>query len=102
MLAREGARSVLFLLGAQNVGGAAIAGEQVLAVLAVEQTPQRLDPTDDRKEIVLAGQGEDRVDEIVPGTLVAQIDFQAVDEEGSEVVSPKLSLRIGCLPTRLA
>ena len=36
------------------------------------------------KQIVLAGQGEHRVDEIVPRALVAQVDFQPVGEEGEE------------------
>ena len=85
MRAGESFRAVLFLLGAQDVGGAAIAGEQVLAVLGVEQLAQRLDPADDEKEVVLARQREYGVDEIVPRALVAQVDFQAVGEEGEEV-----------------
>ena len=82
----EGALAVLLLLGAQDVGGAAIAGEQVLAVVAVEQRAQRLDAADDHQQIVLARQREHRVDQIVPRALVAQIDFEAVGEEGEEVV----------------
>ena len=85
MLAGEGACAVLLFLGAQDVGGAAIAGEQVLAVVAVEESPERLDAADDHQQIVLAGQREHRVDEIVPRALVAQIDLEAVGEEGEEV-----------------
>ena len=87
MRAGERARAVLLFLGAQDVGGAAIAGEQVLAVLGVEQAPERLDAADDHEEIVLAGQREHRVDQIVPRALVAQVDLQAVGEEGEEVRS---------------
>ena len=85
MGAGEGLGAVLLLLGAQDVGGAAIAGEQVLAILGVEQSPERLDAADDHQKIVLAGQREDRVDEIMPRALVAEVDFQAVGEEGEEV-----------------
>src|SRR5262249_17519292 len=45
----------------------------------------RLDPPDDHEQIVLAGQREDRVDQIVPRALVTQVDFQPVSEEGEEV-----------------
>ena len=99
MPAGESVGAVLFLLGPQDVGGAAVADEQVLAVLAVEQFSQRLDPAHDHEQIVLARQGEHRVDEIVPRALFAQVDFQAVGEEGEEVVDlsrpllrPSLSL----------
>ena len=81
----EGAGAVLLLLGAQDVGGAAIAGEQVLAVVAVEQLAERLDAAHDHQQVVLARQREHRVDQIVPRALVAQVDFQAVGEEGEEV-----------------
>ena len=85
MLAGESAGAVLFLLGLQDVGGAAIADEQVPAVLAVEQVSKRLDPANDHEKIVLARQGEHRVDQIVPRPLVAEIHFQAIGEEGEEV-----------------
>ena len=81
MRAGESFGAVLFLLGAEDVGGAAIAGEQVLAVLGLEQFSKRLDPADDQEQIVLAWQRKYGVDEIVPRALVAQIDFQAVGEE---------------------
>ncbi len=86
MRAGEGAFAVLLLLGAQDVGGAAIADEQVLAVVGVEEAPQRLDAAHDHQQVVLAGQREHRVDQIVPRALVAQVDLQAVGEEGEEVV----------------
>ncbi len=91
VLAGEGLGAVLLFLGAQDVGGAAIAGEQVLAVLGVEQPAERLDPADDHEQIVLAGQREHRVDQIVPRALVAEVDFEAVGEEGEEVA--RLSAR---------
>ncbi len=84
MPAGESFGAILLFLGPQDVGGAAIADEQVLAVLGVEQAPERLDPAHDHQKIVLARQGEDRVDEIMPRALFAQVDFQAVGEEGEE------------------
>ena len=84
MLAGEGLGAVLLFLGAQDVGGAAIAGEQVLAVLGFEQFSERLDPADDHEKIILARQREHRVDEIVPRALFAEVDFQAIGEEGEE------------------
>ena len=84
MPAGESFGAVLLFLGPQDVGGAAIADEQVSAVLGIEQAPERLDPAHDHEKIVLTRQGEDGVDEIVPRALVAQIDFQAIGEEGEE------------------
>src|SRR5215207_4898745 len=46
-----GAR-ILLLLDAKDVGGAAIAGEEVPAVLGIEEAPERLDPPDDHQEVV--------------------------------------------------
>ena len=39
----EGALPVVLFLGAQNIGGAAIAREQILAVIRIEETLKRLD-----------------------------------------------------------
>ena len=97
MLAGEGLGAVLLFLGAQDVGGAAIARKQVLAVFGFEQFSERLDPADDHEQIVLARQREHRVDEIVPRALFAQVDFQAVGEEGEEV-----DRRAACLSRTIA
>ena len=78
---------VLLLLDAEDVGGALVAGEQILAVLGVEEFAQRLDPADDEHEIVLAFEREHGIDQIVPRALLAQLDFQAVGEEGEKVSS---------------
>ena len=78
---------VLLLLDADDVGGALVAGEQVLAVVGVEEFAQRLDPADDQHEVVLAFEREHGIDEIVPRALLAQLDFQAVGEEGEKVIA---------------
>ena len=76
---------VLLLLDADDVGRALGAGEQALAVLGVEEFPERLDPADDQQEIVLAFEREYGVDEVVPRALFAELDFEAIGEEGEEV-----------------
>jgi len=76
---------VLLLLDRENIAGALGAGEQVLAVVGVEEFSERLDATDDHQEIVLAFEREHGVHEIVPRALVAELDFQAVGEEGEEI-----------------
>ena len=77
---------VLLLLDADDVGRALVAGEQILAVLGVEEFAQRLDPADDEQEIVLAFQREYGIDEIVPRALLAQLHFEAVGEELKKVI----------------
>ena len=62
--------------------GALGAGEQVLAVIGVEEFAERLDAADHHQEIVLAAEREHGVDEIVARALLAELDFQAVGEEG--------------------
>ena len=72
---------VLLLLDAEDVGRALVAGEQVLAVVGVEEFSQRLDAADDQQQIVLAFEREHRIDEIVPRALLAQLDFQAIGKK---------------------
>ena len=76
---------VLLLLDAQDVGGALDAGEQVLAVVAVEEFAERLDAAHDQQQVVLAFEREHGIDQIVPRALLAQLDLQAVGEEGKKI-----------------
>ena len=76
---------VLLLLDAQDVGGALDAGEQVLAVVGVEEFAERLDAAHDHQQVVLAAEREHGVDQIVPRALLAQLDLQAVGEESEQV-----------------
>ena len=69
----------------EDVRGALGAGEQVLAVVGVEEFAERLDAADDQHEIVLARQREHGIDEIVPRALLAELDLEAVGEEGEQV-----------------
>ena len=96
---------VLLLLDAQDVGRALGAGEEILAVVGVEEFAERLDAADDQHEVVLAGQREHGVDEIVARALLAQLDLQAVGEEGEQiaVIAMILKLRlnsISCVVSR--
>ena len=90
VLAGESLGAVLLFLGAQDVCGAAIAGQQVLAVLGVEQLSERLDPADDHEKIVLPRQREHRIDQIVARAFFAEVDFQAIGEEGEEADGERL------------
>jgi hypothetical protein len=85
---------LLLLLGAQDVGGALGSGEQVLAVLAVEESRERLDAAHDHQQIVARRAGAERgVDQIVTRALVAEIDLQAVVQEGEEAARPLVNNR---------
>ena len=64
------AARILLLLDAQDVDGALGAGEEMLAVLGVEEEPKRLDPAHDHEQIV-ATEREHGVDQIVARALVA-------------------------------
>ena len=50
-------RGALLLLGSQNVGGALGAGQQVPAVLGIEERAQRFDTADDHQEVVVGVDG---------------------------------------------
>ncbi len=71
----ESAGAILALLGPQNVGGALVAGEEAAAVVGFEKGGERFDAVDDHEEIVLARKREHRIDEVVAGTLFAQVDL---------------------------
>ena len=78
-------RIVALFLDAQDVGGALVAGQQVFPILGVEKFAQRLDPADDEEQVVLAFEGEHGIDEIVAGTLLAELDLEAIGEEGKKI-----------------
>ncbi len=75
---------VLLLLDAQDVGGALGAGEQVLAVLGVEEFAERLDTAHDQQEVVLAFERKHGVDQIVASALLAELDLEAVGRRNRE------------------
>ena len=69
----------------EDVGGALDAGEQVGAVVGLQERVERFDALDDQRQVVLAAEREHRIDQVVPLALLAQEDFEAVGEEGEEV-----------------
>jgi len=83
---------VLFLLDPDDICGALVAGEQVLAVLAIEKFSQRLDAADDQHQIVLAFEREHGVNEIVPRALLAELDFEAIGEECEQIMRHKAAV----------
>ena len=80
---------VFLLLDAQDVDGALGAGEQIGAVLGVEEFPERLDPLDDHQEIV-AAEREHGIDQIVPRALLPEMHLEPVGEEGEADLLPQL------------
>ena len=78
--------AILFLFDLENIRGALRANQQMLAVLGFEESRQRLDAFDDQHQIVLIAEGEDSIDEIVALALLAEIDLEAVGEEGEEAL----------------
>src|ERR1017187_235535 len=78
-------RVVLLLFDAQDVGGALDPGEQVLAVVAIEEFPERRDAAHDHEQIVLAFECEHGIHKVMPRALLAQLHLEAVREEGEEI-----------------
>ena len=97
---------VLLLLDREDVRRALDAGQQVRAVVGLQESLQRLDALDDQRQIILAAEREHGVDQVVPRALLAQVDLQAVGEEGEEVSicieSSGASPDIGCFAADLA
>ncbi len=75
-----------FLLG-EDVHGALVAGEEVRAVVGGEEGLQRADAGDEEDEVVLAAELEGGVDDVVADAFGAEVDLEAVGEEGEEVNS---------------
>ena len=74
----------LLFLGGQKLRGALGAGEQVLAVFRSDEGGQRLDAAGDHQQVV-GFRRQHGVDQVVAGAVIAEIDFQAVVEEGEEI-----------------
>ena len=85
-LADEGL-AVLLLLDLEDIGGALVAGQQIGAVIGLEEGLQRLDPRHQPHQIVLMAEREHRVDQVVADALFLQRDFQAVGEEIQNMIS---------------
>ena len=76
----------LLLLGLQDVRRALVTCEQVCAVFGIEERAQRFDAARNQDKIILAKR-EDRVDQVMALTFIAEVLFQAVGEEGKQVCS---------------
>ncbi len=86
------ARLVLLLLDGEDVLCALDAGQQVSAVVGLQELGQSLDALDDEGEVVLAGQREDGVDQVMPRALVPQVDLQPLGEEPEEIDDLSMNL----------
>src|SRR5690606_25827168 len=60
----------LLLLFAQDIRRSPVSGEEVLAVLAVQELAERRHPADDKEKVILIAEREHGVDQIVPGALL--------------------------------
>ncbi len=78
---------VLFLLDAQDVGRALVSREQARAVVGAKEFAERLDAADDEEEVVaaLALLRQNSIDQIVARALIAELDLQAIVEEGEQI-----------------
>ena len=86
----EGVLHAVARLGlGEDVVGTSEALDEVLAVRRVDERLERLGAADEEGEVVLgdrgAGPGERGVDDVVADAAVAQVDLEAVVEEGEEV-----------------
>ena len=71
---------------AEDVVGAFEALDQVLAVVGFQCLRQGAGAFDQEGQIVAAVHGDAGVDDVVANALIAEVDFQAVVDEGEEVV----------------
>ena len=74
---------------------------RLLAVLGIEELPERLDPAHDHQEIV-AAKREHGIDQIVPRALVAEMHLQPVGEEGKQALLTSRRRLPGCSSTSTA
>src|SRR5262245_28264847 len=72
---------VLLLLDTDDVGCTLVAGEEILAIVAIEEFTQSLNAAHDEQEIILAFEREDSIDKVVPSALLAQLDLEAIGYE---------------------
>ena len=83
------APTVLLLLDADDVAGPAEGGEQIAAVLAVDEALQRLGARRQADEVVLLADRERGRDQVVADAALAQMDLEAVGEEGDQIAGRK-------------
>src|SRR4051812_36008768 len=68
----------------EDIRGALVAGEEVGALGRLDERLQRPDAGEQPDEVVLAAEGEDRVDQVVADAGLALLDLEAVGEEVRE------------------
>ena len=82
--------AVFLLLRLEDVHRALVSGEQVYALVGGDKRMERADAGDKNHEIVLTAKLEGGVYHVMPDALVAEVDLEAVSEEGQ-----KLNYHIG-------
>src|SRR5262249_251736 len=78
---------VLLLLDTNDIGRTLVAGEQILAVLGVEEFSKSLAARDDRTDTCLAAPMKNGVPNIVPGSLFTQLHLEPLAEKINKTVA---------------
>src|SRR5262249_18510308 len=78
---------VLLLLDSDDIGCTLVAGEQILAVLGVEEFSKSLEAADDRNNTCLAAHMKNGVYKIVPRSLFTQLHLQPLAEKINKTVA---------------
>ena len=87
---------VFLLLDADDIGRTFVAGEQILAVLGVEEFSKGVNPTHDRNEARLpAADIKHGVDKVVPRTIVAQLHFEPLLKKGLKAIRYLCDFNVG-------
>lgn len=71
----EGPGTVFLFFVAYDICGAAVADKQICAVVRFEKGGKRLYAANDQEQVILIRQRENRVDQIIAGAALTQIDF---------------------------
>src|SRR6202158_5725369 len=85
-------KSIFLLFYANNIRCSLVPSKKILPVVGIEKFSERLDPADDHQKIVLAFECEHGIDEIVTGTLIPEMHFQAIGEEGEQIKLADINL----------
>ena len=87
------APAVLLLLDAEDIGGAAVGGEQIGAVLALEKVPECSHPRPHAHQVVLIASRENGFHQIVTHALLSQVHLDSVSNEGKQPIVGRFGSR---------
>ena len=87
---------VSLFLDREDVARALGAGEQILAVIGIEELAERLDAANHHQKVILVAKRKHRIDKVMPRALLAKLDFKrsAKKERRSEASCPRSSFEL--------